>query len=68
SHDEIHNRWLRTMNIRLKLDCALTDAGKYGKRAIKKDLVHKTWVKVLKNEVNLPKEWTREAEVLVGIG
>ncbi|KAJ7763291.1 hypothetical protein B0H16DRAFT_1883688 [Mycena metata] len=61
---EIHNRWLRTMNIRLKLDCALTDAGKYEKKALKKDLVLKTWVKVLKNEANLPKDWTREAEVL----
>ncbi|KAJ7705112.1 hypothetical protein B0H16DRAFT_1827601 [Mycena metata] len=61
---EIQNRWLRTMNVRLKLDCALTDAGKYGKKALKKDLVIKTWVKVLKNEENLPKDWTREAEVL----
>ncbi|KAJ7020027.1 hypothetical protein C8F04DRAFT_946324, partial [Mycena alexandri] len=68
SLDEIHNRWLRTMNVRLKLDCALTDAGKYGNRALKKDLVLKTWVKVLKNEVNLPEDWTREAEVLVGVG
>ncbi|KAJ7046841.1 hypothetical protein C8F04DRAFT_937485 [Mycena alexandri] len=68
SLDEIHNRWLRTMNIRLKLDCALTNAVKYGTRALKKSLVLKTWVKVLKNEVNLPKDWTREAEVLVGIG
>ncbi|KAJ7037581.1 hypothetical protein C8F04DRAFT_952415, partial [Mycena alexandri] len=68
SQDEIYNRWLRGMNIRLRLDCALTNVGKYGKRAIKKDLVQKTWVKVLKNEVNLPRDWMRETEVLVGIG
>ncbi|KAJ7023367.1 hypothetical protein C8F04DRAFT_970219, partial [Mycena alexandri] len=68
SQDEIHNRWLRAMNIRLRLDCALTNAEKYGKQAISKDLVRKTWVKVLKNEVNLPKDWMRETEVLVGIG
>ncbi|KAJ7016507.1 hypothetical protein C8F04DRAFT_1281189 [Mycena alexandri] len=53
------------MNIRLKLDCTLTDTGKYGTRALKKDLVLKTWVRVLKNKVNLPKDWTREAEVLL---
>ncbi|KAJ7042635.1 hypothetical protein C8F04DRAFT_945833, partial [Mycena alexandri] len=39
SQNEIHNRWLGAMNIRLKLDCTLTNAEKYGKRALKKDLV-----------------------------
>ncbi|KAJ7661175.1 hypothetical protein B0H17DRAFT_953751 [Mycena rosella] len=58
---EIHNRWLKTINNRLGLDG-------YGKKAIKKSLVLKTWQRVLKNERNLPKNWIWEAEVLVGIG
>ncbi|KAJ7683356.1 hypothetical protein B0H17DRAFT_941990, partial [Mycena rosella] len=65
---EIHNRWLRTINNRLGLDRAMTNEGRYGKRAIKKSLVLKTWRKTLKNERNLPKDWIWETEVLVGIG
>ncbi|KAJ7631509.1 hypothetical protein B0H17DRAFT_962323 [Mycena rosella] len=65
---EIHNRWLKTINNRLGLDRAMTNDGKYGKKAIKKSLVLKTWQRVLKNERNLPKNWIWEAEVLVGIG
>ncbi|KAJ7728526.1 hypothetical protein B0H16DRAFT_1241223, partial [Mycena metata] len=67
SQNEIHNRWLRAMNLRLKFDCAMTNAEKYGKRALRKDLVQKTWVRVLKNETTLPRDWMRETEVLVGI-
>jgi ribonuclease HI len=45
----------------------MTNLAKYGKKAIKKGLVLKTWSKVIKNEENLPKDWTRETGVLVGI-
>ncbi|KAJ6568946.1 hypothetical protein B0H19DRAFT_1349734 [Mycena capillaripes] len=65
---EIHNRWLKSINNRLGIDCALTNAGKWGKKSIKKPLVLETWRNVLKNEDNLPKDWTWETEVLVGIG
>jgi ribonuclease HI len=68
SSREIHNRWLKSINNRLNLDCALTNGVKYGKKAIKKELVQKTWRRVLKNEENLPKNWTWETGVLVGIG
>ncbi|KAJ7640931.1 hypothetical protein B0H17DRAFT_960186 [Mycena rosella] len=64
----IHNRWLKLINNRLGLDRAMTNEHKYGKKAVKKNLVLKTWRKVLKNEDDLPKDWTRETEVLVGIG
>ncbi|KAJ7119979.1 hypothetical protein C8R43DRAFT_900831 [Mycena crocata] len=65
---EVKNRWLRSINIRLQLDCAMTNEVKWGKKSIKKTLVQKTWSKVLKNEANLPKDWTWETGVLVGIG
>jgi len=60
SQREIYNRWCKTINNRLGLDCTLTNAAKYGKRAIKKSVVLRTWSKVLKNEENLPKDWTWE--------
>ncbi|KAJ7153557.1 hypothetical protein C8R43DRAFT_1187464 [Mycena crocata] len=65
---EVNNRWLKSINNRLSADCAMTNEAKWGKRAIKKTLVQKTWCKVLKNEENLPKDWTWETGVLVGIG
>lgn len=67
SEREIRHRWVYTMNNRLEMDCLLSDA-KYGSKAISKALVMKTWRKVLHNEDNLPKDWTRGAGVLVGIG
>ncbi|KAJ7651550.1 hypothetical protein DFH06DRAFT_1420002, partial [Mycena polygramma] len=68
SEREIHNRWLKTINNRLAMDSTLTNSQKWGKKAINKSLVLETWSKTLKNEVNLPKDWTWETGVLVGIG
>lgn len=65
---EIRGRWLKAINSRLVVDAALTNNTKYSKKAIKKDLVLRTWSKVLQNEEQLPKDWTRETGVLVGIG
>jgi ribonuclease HI len=65
---EIHNRWLKQMNNRLSLDCAMRDVMKYDKKAIKMPLVKKTWKKVLKNEHTLSRNWPRDTEVLVGVG
>ncbi|KAJ6459390.1 hypothetical protein C8R47DRAFT_1022598 [Mycena vitilis] len=68
SEREIHNRWLKTINNRLAMDSTLTNSQKWGKKAINKSLVLETWSKTLKNEVNLPKDWTWETGVLVGVG
>jgi ribonuclease HI len=65
---EIHNRWIKSINNRIALDCALTDATKYGKKSIRKSVVRKTWCKVLCDEDRLPDDWTRETGVLVGVG
>ncbi|KAJ7122676.1 hypothetical protein C8R43DRAFT_1099003 [Mycena crocata] len=68
SHNEIDNRWLRGINNRLRIDCELTNEYKYGKRSLQKEVVLKTWCRTLKNENELPQDWTRETGVLVGIG
>ena len=64
---EIHNQWCKSINNRLGIDCTLSNGVNYGKKAIKKALVLRTWRKVLKNEVNLPKDWTWETRVSVGV-
>ncbi|KAJ7711868.1 hypothetical protein DFH07DRAFT_763428 [Mycena maculata] len=68
SEREIKNRWLRIVNNRIALDCALTDSAKYGHRGLQKSVVCKTWSKVLLDEDRLPEDWMRETGVLVGIG
>ncbi|KAJ7671504.1 RnaseH-domain-containing protein [Mycena polygramma] len=65
---EIRNRWLKTMNNRLAIDCAMTDTLKYGKKALKMPMVKKTWKKVLKDEHSLVKDWPKTVGVLVGVG
>ncbi|KAJ7140527.1 ribonuclease H-like protein [Mycena crocata] len=68
SRQEIENRWMLSINNRLKFDRAQTDAAKYGSKSLKKSLVQETWTKVIENESYLPEDWMREAEVLVGVG
>ena len=53
--------------MRLKFDKLQTDTKRYGSRAIKADLVLKTWSGVLLNKENLPDNWIWESGVLVGI-
>ena len=67
SKTETHNRWLATINKRLKMDQLHTNGKKYKKKAIKKDQVIKTWSGLLLQEENLPEDWTRQSGVLVGI-
>ena len=55
------------MNARLTLDRAITN-NKYGKRALRQEVVLGTWRNVLENEKTLPKNWLRTTGVLVGIG
>ncbi|KAH9476331.1 hypothetical protein JR316_0011906 [Psilocybe cubensis] len=63
---EIHNKWLKTINSRLELDSILTRP-KYGKKALKKKVVLNTWRGTLRDEGNLPRDWTGRYGVLVGI-
>jgi len=48
------------------LDRSLTNQ-KYGRKAMKQEIVLSTWRKLLKNENNLPENWLRSPRVLVGI-
>ncbi|KAJ7096497.1 ribonuclease H-like protein [Mycena crocata] len=68
SEREIRMRWKRTINIRLGVDCLRSNEKKYAKKATPKSLVLKTWTGVLLNEDTLPADWSRETQVLVGIG
>ncbi|KAJ7036854.1 RnaseH-domain-containing protein [Mycena alexandri] len=65
---KIRNRWLRKINTRLAIDCAMTDQLKYGKRALRMSVVKKTWRKTLKGERTLARDWPRTVGVLVGVG
>ncbi|KAK7007353.1 hypothetical protein R3P38DRAFT_2553598 [Favolaschia claudopus] len=62
------NRWLRIINNRLAIDCAMTDRAKYGRKALKESLVKSTWRKTLKGERTLAKDWPKRVGVLVGVG
>ncbi|KAJ7274618.1 hypothetical protein C8J57DRAFT_1062600 [Mycena rebaudengoi] len=64
--EEIRNRWVHAMNTRLDTDCRMTGK-KYGKKALPKDTVLRTWHGTLLNEEYLPDDWTGEDGVLVGI-
>ncbi|EIM91131.1 uncharacterized protein STEHIDRAFT_49333, partial [Stereum hirsutum FP-91666 SS1] len=67
SHNEIHNKWVFTMNQRLSLDRSTSNKMKFGTKATRPDLVLKTWNGTLLNEENLPENWLWQAGVLVGI-
>jgi len=49
SRTEIHNQWVAALNKRLHLDCQLTDP-KLGKKALKREIVLRTWKGLLKDE------------------
>ncbi|KAF8957776.1 hypothetical protein BDZ97DRAFT_1951033 [Flammula alnicola] len=63
---EANRKLLKSINARLEMDCKMTNP-KYGKKALRKDIVLDTWKGTLKNEEALPQDWTRESGVLVGI-
>ncbi|KAJ7744622.1 hypothetical protein B0H16DRAFT_1322072 [Mycena metata] len=68
SEREIHNRWVHVINERLEIDRSLTDQLRYGKQySIAPSLVRDTWKGILEDEANLPDNWLRGPEVLVGI-
>ncbi|KAJ7039671.1 ribonuclease H-like protein [Mycena alexandri] len=64
----IRNRWLKVVNNRLAIDCAMTNKYKYEKKALKISLVKKTWEKTLKDERMLARDWPKTVGVLVGVG
>ncbi|KAJ7620573.1 RnaseH-domain-containing protein [Mycena polygramma] len=66
---KIRNRWLKIINNRLAIDCAMTNKFKYEKKALKVWLVKSTWKKTLKDEHALASDWHKKEDgVLVGIG
>ncbi|KAG1766598.1 hypothetical protein EV702DRAFT_1182290 [Suillus placidus] len=67
SDKEIYNRWLKSINNRLKLDRLLTNTTRFGTKATSIDTVLKTWSGILLNEENLPDNWIRQSGVLVGM-
>lgn len=67
SEKEIHNRWLHQVNLRLQLDQAMTNARKYGPKALSKKKVTETWSGTLLNGEDLPDDWVSKSGVLVGI-
>ncbi|KAJ7750639.1 hypothetical protein B0H16DRAFT_1233857, partial [Mycena metata] len=68
AENEIHNRWVQTINERLEIDISLTNEMKFGKQySLKPAVVLETWRGTLENEGNMPRNWLRQPEVLVGI-
>ncbi len=63
---QIQNRWRKKVNQRLELDCLMT-CNRFGKKALQKDLVLRTWSGVIENEQQLPRDWTEFDGVLVGM-
>ncbi|KAJ6482853.1 hypothetical protein C8R47DRAFT_981648, partial [Mycena vitilis] len=67
THANIHNLWLKSINLALQRDRLLTDKFKFGPLALKKQLVLNTWSGILMNEESLPDDWTFTEGVLVGM-
>ncbi|KAF9540733.1 hypothetical protein CPC08DRAFT_650795, partial [Agrocybe pediades] len=66
---ETTKTWLRQINRRLRIDCLHTDKMRYGKKALKVQLVETTWWGILRKQGDLPDDWATNptTEVLVGI-
>ncbi|KAK0478652.1 hypothetical protein EDD18DRAFT_1443110 [Armillaria luteobubalina] len=64
---EIKNRFLYSMNERLQTNLAAIRKKRVRKWGISTESVLRTWKGVIKNERDLPEDWTGIAGVLVGI-
>ncbi|KAK0459912.1 ribonuclease H-like protein, partial [Armillaria novae-zelandiae] len=64
---EIENKLLYVLNDRLQTDLATLKKKKAKKRGISKETVLKTWGGMIKDERDLPEDWTGTAGVLVGM-
>jgi ribonuclease HI len=67
SPNEVHNKWINTMNKRLTTDRLLTNTARFQSNAVDNKLVKATWTNCLKEEENLPANWPTARGVLVGI-
>ena len=67
SHNEIHNKWLQAINVRLKMDSIRTNTKIFKAKAIKPKIVLKTWKNCLKEDVHDTRNWCGKTGVLVGI-
>ncbi len=65
--DVMVKTWLKAINDRLEMDCLMMNSS-FRKKALKHSIVKSTWTGTLKNEAQLPSDWTGVARVLVGIG
>ncbi|KAF8240449.1 hypothetical protein L208DRAFT_1539698 [Tricholoma matsutake] len=63
---EVCNRWHKTINDRLELECWMRSP-KFEMKAMSKELVLETWKGTLHEEDGLPDDWTGVARVLVGM-
>ena len=63
---EVHNKWVKAMDLRLEIDCQMTNP-RFEKKALRKSLVRETWKGTLFSEADLLEDWTQETGVLVGI-
>ncbi|KAG7439396.1 uncharacterized protein BT62DRAFT_1014009 [Guyanagaster necrorhizus] len=63
---QIRNKWMKQIRRRLELDCLMIRK-RFGKKALQKDLVLRTWSGVIENEHRLPKDWTEIDGALVGM-
>ena len=65
---KIEYKWLQTINLRLRLDCLLTNKWCYSPKALCFTTIHCTWARTLLDEEHLPDNWHKSSEVLVGMG
>lgn len=63
--NEVENRWYAAINGRLRFDQAMTNPI-YGRKALKKTVVIRTWQLTLQDERYLPDNWIGKPGVLVG--
>ncbi|KZP21144.1 ribonuclease H-like protein [Athelia psychrophila] len=63
---EVHNRWVKVINLRLDLDRAMTNP-KYERKAIPRTKVLQTWRGTIDDGNNLPPDWTRSKDVCISI-
>ncbi|KAF8054840.1 hypothetical protein FPV67DRAFT_1752441 [Lyophyllum atratum] len=63
---EIKRHWAKTINDRFDLDQQMTDE-KYGKKALSKKLVKKTWERVIESKQSAPPDGSGSTGVLVGM-
>ena len=65
SHNEIHNKWLQAINVRLKMDSIRTNTKIFKAKAIKPKIVLKTWKNCLKEDVHDTRNWCGKMGVFV---